>query len=364
MKDDMILNEKQFDAFLNDLTEKMQLMIADGAASALRDLDLARPAATRALGALGDDEKESSVETSFRFFKAVLGGDRMAAKALSESSATAGGYLVPEGFRAEVIKRLPEAAELAPYVRSVPVVTDTGNLPSLATDISVAWNAGADGENANFTESDPVLGSINWSLKRADAITKLSRELVNDGTPAVVEFVTGLFREAIAMERDRVIALGNGSSEPYGIYSTSGIDEVDVGGSLTFSKLVEIEQTLKKKYRTGARWLMNGTNLRRVYSLLDSQNRPIFMRDMVGGIPESRILGYPVSQQDDLTDDIIFFGDLSYYLWFDRGEMGIESSNEAGEAFQKHQTWIKVWERVDGKVALTEAFAKGSGITG
>ena len=74
--------------------------------------------------------------------------------------------------------------------------------------------------------------------------------------------------------------------------------------------------------------------------------------------------GSTVSQQDDLADSVIFIGDLSNYLWFDRGEMGIESTNEGGDAFANHQTWIKVWERVDGKVALPEAFVKGTGITG
>ncbi|MFH0911722.1 MAG: phage major capsid protein [Planctomycetota bacterium] len=367
MKENETSNDPRFDAFLASLAAKMQPAIAEGAQSALQELKLTAP--RRLHGAVpglveGAPDDLPHGERSLRFFRAVLSGDHLAAKALAESTDSLGGYLVPSGFRDEVVKRLPQDAELAPYVRAVPVVSDTGSLPSLATDIAVTWRSAASSENTAFGETTPALGSVAWSLKRADAFTKMSRELVADSGPAVVEFITGLFREAIASERDRVIAVGDGSSEPYGIYSTAGIGSVAVGGSLTFAKLVEIEQSLARKYRTHARWILSGANLRRAYSLADEQSRPIFIRDVVAGVPEARILGYPVSQEDHLPDDVVFFGDLSYYLWFDRGEMGIESTNVGGDAFANHQTWIKVWERADGKVALAEAFVKGTGITG
>ena len=362
MDDTVQLTDEQFDSFLARLGETVQPAVAAKAAEAVRRLDTTPAgAAPRVFGAA---EADPAGDREARFFKAVLAGDRLAAKDLSAGAGAAGGYLVPAGFRAEVIRRLPDLAELAPHVRQVPVVTDTGSLPNLGTDISITWNAGATAEGGGFGATHPVLGQTTWSLKRADAISKLSRELVADSGPSVVEFVTGLFREAIARERDRVIAVGDGSDEPYGIYSSDGIGAVAVSGSLTFAALVEIEQTLKKKYRRGARWIMNGANLQRVYGLTDSQDRPIFVRDVMAGLPESRILGYPVAQQDDLPDHTVLFGDLGQYLWFDRGEMGIESTNDGGDAFANHQTWIKVWERVDGKVGLNEAFVRGTGVTG
>ncbi len=365
MSEHAMLSDEQFNQLLANMAAEVEPLLKEKANAAVKELGLS--AVDRRHGmypGIADDEDLPAAERSYRFFRAVLGGDLLGIKALSEGTASAGGYLVPDGFRAEIIARLPDLAELAPYVRTVPVRTDTGNIPSLATDISITWRAGgASSENLVFGESDPVLGSIAWNLKRADAITKMSRELVADAQPSIIEFVTRLFREAIAAERDRTIAVGDGSSEPQGLYSASGLGSVSVAGSIGFAKLVEIEQTLKRKYRTRGRWIMNGTNLRRIYSLTDDNSQPLFVRDLVGGVPESRILGYPVSQQDDLPDHTLFFGDLSYYLWFDREEMGIESTTVGGDAFEKHQTWVKVWERVDGKVGLAEAFVKGTGIT-
>jgi HK97 family phage major capsid protein len=351
--------DEQWGQLLESLTERLEPTLAETARRAVRDLEDAAPPRAAVPG-LGDGE---AADRTVRFFKAVLGGDLLQAKDLSGSTPSAGGVLVPEGFRQEVIRRLPEAAELAPHVRTVPVTTDTGSMPSLTTDISVTWRSAGGSENTAFGATDPVLGSVSWALKRADAITKLSRELVADGGPSVVQFVTDLFREAIARERDRVIAVGDGAAEPQGIAGTT-LGAVAIDAAIDFGGLVAIEQSLPRKYRRRARWLMSGTNLQRIYSLADTQGRPIFVRDMVGGVPEARLLGYPVSQQDDLPDDTVWFGDLGYYLWFDRNEMGIESTNAGGDAFANHQTWIKVWERVDGKLGLPEAFVKGTGITG
>ena len=77
-----------------------------------------------------------------------------------------------------------------------------------------------------------------------------------------------------------------------------------------------------------------------------------------------RILGRPYSIQDDLPDSVIFFGDLSHYLWFDREQMIIESTSTGGNTFAKHQVAVKVIERCDGKLGITEAFVKATGVTG
>ncbi len=311
-------------------------------------------------GVLPATEAEAKKEARLAdFFSAVLSGDETAIKALSEGTDAAGGYLVPDELRGEVLLRAPELSELFPHARRVRVGSNGGAVPSLSTDIAISWD---EAENAEFDESDPVFSELTYAIKRANAVCYTSRELVADSGPGVAELLTRLFSEAMAAERDRVIAVGDGSDEPEGIASAT-LSSVAVGGSIDFGKLVEIECGLAKKYRRNARWIMNNTNVRRIMSLEDSQNRPLFVRDLKEGAP-ARLLGYPISQQDDLADGEIYFGDLSYYYWFDREQMGIETTTTGGNTFMKHQLGVKVWERVDGAVALAEAFIKGTGITG
>ena len=288
--------------------------------------------------------------------------DEIVRKALSEGTDSAGGYLVPTEYRAELIRRLPELSELYPHVRKVPVITDSGQYPKLDTDVTITWGRT---ENANLTETDPAFTNLAWTVRNMSAITYLSRELVSDANPNIVEIITSLFSEAVAAERDKMIAIGSGSgsSQPEGIYSAAGLDSVAVDGSLTYAKLVELKFALQRKYHRNSRWLLNSTNLQRITSITDNDGLPIFRDALVAG-ETPRILGKEYAIQDDFADGVIFFGDLSQYLWFDRENMVIESTTTGGDTFRKHQVAIKVVERCDGKLALAEAFVKATGITG
>lgn len=286
-------------------------------------------------------------------------GDELVRKALSEGSDSAGGYLVPAEYRAELVRRLPELSELFPFVRQVPVITDSGEYPKLGTDVSVTWGRA---ENEAIDETDPEFTHLQWTVRNMSAITFLSRELVSDANPGIVETITALFSEAVACERDRTIALGNGTTQPEGIYSAAGLGSVAIDGALTYAKLVEIKFALKRKYHRSARWVMNSVNLQRIAGLSDENKQPIFRDALVTG-ETPRILGRPYSIQDDLPNSAIFFGDLGQYFWFDRERMMIESTTTGGDTFKKHQVAIKLVERCDGRLALAEAFVKGTGIS-
>ena len=309
------------------------------------------------------EERKESKELFGEFLRAALFGvnptSEAVRKALGESSDPAGGYLVPDEYRGELIKRLPGLSELFPYARKLPVASDSGRMPRLATDITLSWD---EAESAAFEETEPSFGSLSWNIHRANAMTKVSRELMTDSAPKIADVITDLFVEAMAQECDKMIAVGDGSTQPEGLFSAASVVSVSVG-TMSFVKLVEVKFTLAKKYRRRARWVMNNTNVRRVQSLVDNNNQPLFRRDLSAGAPPT-LLGYPVGQQDDLPDDTVFFGDLSYYLWFDREQVGLDSTTVGGEAFAKHQLWLKTWMRVDGKLALPEAFVKGDNISG
>ena len=312
----------------------------------------------------GDDPLRSPAERAKAFLRSAIlhakPTDELIRKALSEGSDGAGGYLVPTEYRAELIRRVPELSELFPLVRKVPVIGDSGEYPKLDADVAITWGRS---ENDNITVSDPSFTQLTWTVRNMSAITYLSRELVSDANPGIVETVTALFSEAVAAERDKMIAIGDGSTQPQGIYSAAGLSSVAVNGSLDYAALVELKFALSRKYHRGARWVMNSTNLQRITALTDDNGLPVFRDAIVAG-ESPRILGKEYAIQDDLPDSVIFFGDLSHYLWFDRERMMIESTSTGGDTFRKHQVAIKVVERCDGKLALAQAMVKGTGVTG
>ena len=312
----------------------------------------------------GDRPAITKAERARAFLRSAIlhtaPSDEVVRKALSEGSDTAGGYLVPSEYRAELIRRLPELSELFPHVRKVPVIGDSGEYPKLDSDVTITWGRS---ENAALTETDPSFTHLQWTVRNMSAITYLSRELVSDANPNIVETITALFSEAVAAERDKMIAIGDGSSQPQGIYSAAGVSSVAVGGALTYAKLVELKFELSRKYHRNARWVLNSTNLQRITSITDDNSLPIFRDALVAG-ESPRILGKEYAVQDDLPDSVIFFGALSHYLWFDREQMVIESTTTGGDTFKKHQVAVKVVERCDGKLALAQAMVKATGITG
>lgn len=311
-----------------------------------------------------DERERTPQQRAIEFLRGAINPrlvtDPVVMKALSEGTDSAGGYLVPTEYIAELVKRVPELSELFPYVRKIPVGTDAAEIPTLSTDVSITWGRA---ENASITESDAVFGQKTYAVRNMSALCYLSRELVADSKPAMLQVVTDLFAEAIAAERDKVIAIGiTGDSQPEGIYSASGLSSVASIGALTYAKLVEIKYTLARKYHKPARWIMSQTNLQRITALKDDNSMPIIQNALDRG-ELATILGKPFSIQDDLPDDIILFGDLGHYWWFDREQMVIESTTTGGDTFAKHQVGLKVVERCDGKLVLAAAMVKGTGIT-
>ena len=358
--------------------DEMQMKIAEMLEGKLKELDLSNAVSSILAKRLdemgikrpGDlppvDEKDWNMSRKAEdFFRGVVFGRRTCVhptnvKALSEGTDSAGGYLVPTEYIAELVKRLPELSELYPYVRNIPVKSNAGTMPALLTDIEMSWD---EAENAALDETDPVFTQVSYSIHRCNALSKMSAELVEDADPGMIGVITELFTEAVAAERDKMIATGNGSTQPQGLASAT-VSVVSVSGSITFAKLREIEFLLKKKYRKGARWVVGNTALRYVMSLKDDNGRPLFNGGNIDAGVQPTLLGYPISQQDDLASTEMYLGDLKRYLWFDRRKVTIGQTDVGGDAFAYNQVWTKLIERCDGKLALGEAFVKGVAITG
>ena len=291
------------------------------------------------------------------FLAAWVAGDGATMKALSEGSDPAGGYLVPTEFRDEVVQRASELSRLSKLVRRIGCSTNAVEVPTLAADVSVYWGA----ENSAMAESDPAFGHKTITIRRMNALTKMSRELASDAGIDMVDYLSQLFAEAVAAEEDRVIAVGDGSTQPEGLYSAAGVQAYDVGGAISYEALVEIYYTLPGRYRDKAVWLGNDGLFKEVRKLTDTDGQPLWRPGLAEDSPD-RLLGKRIVTQNDLPPSVLLFGDPRYYHVYDRKELGVESSTQAGSAFTSHQLWLKVWERLDGKLMLPETWVKGTGI--
>ena len=83
-----------------------------------------------------DKETEKDVRM---LCKALLDGDRMAAKALSEGTDNAGGYLVPDEFVARVDEMTLEYGLVRQFANVFNVSSKTINIPKLTDEPTVVW---------------------------------------------------------------------------------------------------------------------------------------------------------------------------------------------------------------------------------
>jgi HK97 family phage major capsid protein len=316
-------------------------------------------------GAADADESEPDPKKRVEgFLRSALFGPSsdVSAKALSESSSPAGGYLVPDGFRSEVVMRANELSVLYPLAFRFRTSLASVKVPSLATDVDVSWD---EAENADFDETTPVFGQKSFSVHRMNAITYASRELLADSAVSLVDLLAQLFAEAVGRERDKVVCVGDGSDRPEGVFSATGVTTVSSIGSMTYDKLLEMDETIGEQYRGDPSlvWISNQTVRRYVRGLTDDNGRPLLEPALERGAP-LRLLDHPYLVNSNAPSGYLALGVLGKYWIADREEMGFESTTTGGDTFKKHQLGLKVWERCDGKVVLAAAWAKGTGITG
>lgn len=274
-------------------------------------------------------------------------------KALAEGVDADGGYTVPTEFRAELVRDLREESFLRNWVRVIPVIRDTGELPTQLTNVTVSWGS----ENTAISTTTVAFGQLTWNIQRLNTMIYTSRELVADSAIGILDLIRELFVEAIGIEEDRVIVAGSGSGQPKGILqeTLAGIDNANVDANIA-DNIKKLPYRLKSRYRTRARWLANPLALEQVAILKDNNNQYLLKTLEEGEV--SRLAGKEIRESGDMPVDTLLLGDFGQYYLFDRQRISVETTSEGAGTFEKHQVAIKVIERIDGKVAITNAFRK------
>ncbi len=276
-------------------------------------------------------------------------------KALSEGDAASGGYLVPTEFRAELVEDIKDLPVMRNLVTVIPMSSDSLELPTLASDVKTSWGS----ENTAISTTTARFGTLTFTPFRLNTMMYTSRELVSDSAIAVVPLITRLFSQAIGRAEDTAIIAGSGSGQPSGIFKSGltygGFSNLSGTDATLATKIKKLPFKLGTAYRPNARWVMNSAAIAHVSALKDSQNNFLF-KEGIEGISPAKLAGYPVVEQNDMAEETLLFGDLSYYYFADREQLSVETTTQGAGTFEKHQVAIKVVERVDGKVAVSNAF--------
>lgn len=307
--------------------------------------------------AAGKKQTEVSAKT-IHFLHALQTNNREKLQILSEGTAAAGGYLVPEDFLNVIVEDLRDATVMRQLATTINVTTDTVHLPRLDTRPQAQWRA----EKAVKATSTAQFSELVLTPYSLAAIVPLTQELVDDATlgvnGSIVNYIAGLMTQAIAEKQDKAFWTGSGSGQPTGVSGYSVGSRAK--GSNFADTIINIYHDMKQGYRNRSVWVANSYVLAQLRQLKDTQNR--YLVQDLGQTPYGSLLGRPMYEQNDLAQSELYFGDFSYYYIADRQGVRVDTSTEAtvggSNAFEKNLVFVRTECRVDGELTLTEAVKK------
>lgn len=323
-----------------------------------------------------DITPEGKFAKTKRYFHALLGKDtqvlnqmhaEVATKAnLSEGTTTAGGFLVPDEFKAEVLRLAPLYGVARQNARYVPMISDVTFIPAATSDNTAHWI----NEAAAVHSTDPAFKQVTLTINKLGAIPKLTNELLADANVNIISYLAETIAEEFAKAEDTQAFTGTGS--PFtGVLSNTGspITTQALGttvGSLAYGDLVTATGNIFSNAKGNAKFYFNRGVIAHIRSLVSTTGQPIF------GIITNTIGNFPVVDTEVMpgTGDVSgtnyeygIFGDLRKGLLFgERGSITMKLSEDATVAsdnlFEKDMVALRVIERVSMAVALPSAYTQ------
>lgn len=314
--------------------------------------------------AAGKEVTEVSMKT-VAWAQALMQGDRAKLQLLTEGTAASGGYLVPEEFANMIVEDKRDLTVMRQLADQMTISSDTLHLPALDGRPKAAWRS----EAAVKATSTATFRELTFTPYSLAVIVGLSQELADDASlgvgGSIVNYVARLMVRSLAEEEEKAFWTGNGSGKPTGVNNYS-LQEVSAGGtdSSLADALKSVYFRLPQGYRNNAVYVGHAQALERVAKAKDANNN--YLLQPLGANPYPTINGARVYEQNDLPTDIILFGDFSYYMIVDRLGVQVDFSTEAtvggSSAFENNLVFVRVEERVDGELTLTNAVRRVTGL--
>lgn len=305
-----------------------------------------------------------------KFFNALLGKDTAVlnqmhidaqTKAnLSEGTTTAGGFLVPEEFKAEILRLQPLYGVIRKEVRIIPMSFDTLNIPVANQEVSASWV----NEAATIASTDPTFRQVTLTINKLASIPKYTSELLADANVGVIDFLAMTIAEQFAKAEDQQGFNGTGS--PFvGALSATGVPtSTHAGGAaaLSYQDMTRMTGELYVNALQNAKFYLHRTMVAHVRGLITTAGAPIF------GATADQIAGYSIVSTEVLPNRGAatstaygVFGDLRRGMMMgERGTIAMKMTEEGtvggDNLFEKDMGALRAIERVALGVALPSSF--------
>lgn len=234
---------------------------------------------------------------------------------------------------------------------TIPVYTETSS-----NKINMAY---AD----EFVELESKTGSftsVDLGNYLSGALVKVSKSLVANTDIDLENTIVNLVAEAVAQFEEKECLYGT-NSKVQGLRGvTKGVTTASAT-AITGAELIKLKNSIKKKFRANAKWIMSNDTLTAVELLTDQDGKFLFHEDMTGEW-NGYLLGYPVEVSDNMEDIgaskvVIYFGDFSGLALKQRDD-ALELNVLRERFATQHAIGVNAWLEFDAKVEDENKIAK------
>jgi len=285
------------------------------------------------------------------------------AKDLEEGTGSAGGFLVPEEYRATLLQKAGEGAIVRPRATIIPMGRRQVNIPAIDYTISGTGKTAFFGgvraywteESAVKTETQPAFRKVQLVAHKLAGYTPVEDELIEDAAITLAPLLTTLFGGAVRWHEDYEFLQGDGVAKPLGVTNAGVTIVVTRQGANTFVYQDAVNMIAQLQPGANPIWVMAQSVMPQLFTFQDPNGNYIWVpaHGVAGAAAPApgTLLGYPIFFTEKLpalgTTGDVMLADFSYYLLGDRKALTIAYSTEY--LFPYDETAWRFVQRVDGQ---------------
>ncbi|WP_407460189.1 phage major capsid protein [Xanthomonas campestris pv. raphani] len=236
-------------------------------------------------------------------------------------------------------------------VRTLSGLTGNVSIPKAGAGLTAGWVT----EGQELPESQMDFGSVTLTPKHVGGITEMSRQLIQQSSPAIEDLVRDDLSFAVASAIDRAIIAGTGANgQPLGLINRAGVQKDTI--PTTWADVLAIEQLLAAINVNPTGWYTSPDVLSALRGILKATAAG---SDYIATASRIGELAVAVSNASPANTAIL--GDWSQVLLGQWGAVEILVNPYAETSYRRGGVLVRAMATVDVAVRHEEAFVVATG---